>query len=426
MARTEVYAIVLTAVHLVLATVEPQQTRVPYDGAQVWRTMLKFPHEYEVIQRLTNDTEISIWKITQTHVDYLVHSENMTSVQQMLAENKMTYIVLNEDVESIIRNTVMSTQLWVDHSPGIGHRLNWKKFPSLEVINEYIEYLKIKYASICTVRTIGYSIERRPIQLIHVTNGDPSNKPIVIIAGQHAREWIAITTCLYILDSLVTKFDKQPKYMKNKDWYIVPLVNPDGFLYTTYDRMWRKNRRVIDHKRKNCTGVDLNRNWNKRWKLDPDYCSNMYSGSKPFSEPELAGVRNLIQDLKDKNLEMAYVDIHSFGQRIGYPWGYTHTPSKKAKTLKYIAAGMSEAAFNATKLKYEYDAISNLYPVTERLYGVSVDWVHSLGVTRSFLIECRDNGTRGFVVGEDQIKVNGIEILAAVRFLAKDMGSPKS
>ncbi|XP_026321655.1 carboxypeptidase B-like [Hyposmocoma kahamanoa] len=393
--------------------------RVPYDDAQVWRTMLRHRHEYKIMQQLESHAEISIWKITRTHVDYLVHSKHMSVVEQMLVENNMTYIVLIEDVELNIRNTVMSTESWADDTLRIGHRLNWKKFPSLEVINEYIQYLKENYASICTIKTIGYSIENRPIQLVHVTNGDPSNKPIVIISGQHAREWIGITTSLYILNNLVTKFDKQPEYMKNKDWYIVPVVNPDGYLYTTYDRLWRKNRRMIQENKGGCSGVDVNRNWDKSWEHSLDYCSETYSGSKPFSEPELQGLRDLIENLRGN--DMAFLDIHSYGQLIGYPWGYTHTLSQNVETLKYIAAGMSEAAFNATKHKYEYNSIYKLFPHYDHINGVSIDWVHSLGVMRTFVIECRDTGYQGFTVGEDQIEENGIEILAAVRFLAKDM-----
>ncbi|KAH7982467.1 hypothetical protein HPB52_005104 [Rhipicephalus sanguineus] len=43
------------------------------------------------------------------------------------------------------------------------------------------------------------------------------------------------------------------------DFYIFPVVNPDGYAYTfTSDRLWRKNR---SGGRRGCRGVDPNRNF---------------------------------------------------------------------------------------------------------------------------------------------------------------------
>ena len=49
--------------------------------------------------------------------------------------------------------------------------------------------------------------------------------------------------------------------MQAVDWYIAPLLNPDGYEYShTSDRMWRKNRSPPPAGSR-CYGVDLNRNW---------------------------------------------------------------------------------------------------------------------------------------------------------------------
>ena len=49
--------------------------------------------------------------------------------------------------------------------------------------------------------------------------------------------------------------------MQAVDWYIAPLLNPDGYEYShTDDRMWRKNRSPPPPGSR-CYGVDLNRNW---------------------------------------------------------------------------------------------------------------------------------------------------------------------
>ena len=52
------------------------------------------------------------------------------------------------------------------------------------------------------------------------------------------------------------------------DWYIIPLLNPDGYEWSqTKDRLWRKNRRPPPGN-SSCAGVDLNR-WTARRKPSP-------------------------------------------------------------------------------------------------------------------------------------------------------------
>lgn len=46
----------------------------------------------------------------------------------------------------------------------------------------------------------------------------------------------------------------------NFDWYITPVINPDGYNFAwKNDRLWRKTR--SQHLNRNCIGVDANRNW---------------------------------------------------------------------------------------------------------------------------------------------------------------------
>lgn len=54
--------------------------------------------------------------------------------------------------------------------------------------------------------------------MINITNGNPNNKVILITAGQHAREWISVTSALYIVNMIVTKFDQQSEVIQNKNW----------------------------------------------------------------------------------------------------------------------------------------------------------------------------------------------------------------
>ena len=66
---------------------------------------------------------------------------------------------------------------------------------------------------------------------------------------------------IVVADELVTRADEPAiaSLLSQLTFVIVPVVNPDGFVYTfTDDRFWRKNRRD-DH------GVDTNRNFGTAW-----------------------------------------------------------------------------------------------------------------------------------------------------------------
>ena len=48
------------------------------------------------------------------------------------------------------------------------------------------------------------------------------------------------------------------------DWYFLPLINADGYVYTwTEDRLWRKSRKPSPGT--GCVGTDLNRNFDFQW-----------------------------------------------------------------------------------------------------------------------------------------------------------------
>ncbi len=57
--------------------------------------------------------------------------------------------------------------------------------------------------------------------------------------------------------------------VENLDWYIMPFMNPDGYVYSRKtENMWRKSRsgpfQNCDEDREPF-GVDINRNWDDNW-----------------------------------------------------------------------------------------------------------------------------------------------------------------
>lgn len=139
----------------------------------------------------------------------------------------------------------------------LGHRLTWQAYHRLNDINGYLDYLAETYPQLCTVKTIGSSVQGRPIKIIKISNGKQGNKAVWIDGGVHAREWISPATVTFIINQIVLSYDNDP-LLESVDWYINPMVNPDGYEYShNVDRLWRKNRRGAGY----CAGTDLNRNF---------------------------------------------------------------------------------------------------------------------------------------------------------------------
>ena len=66
-----------------------------------------------------------------------------------------------------------------------------------------------------------------------------------IDGGIHAREWISPATVTWMLKELVENDAAHPDLTEKMDWYILPIVNPDGYAYSRIEdrnRMWRKTR----------------------------------------------------------------------------------------------------------------------------------------------------------------------------------------
>lgn len=148
----------------------------------------------------------------------------------------------------------------------------------------------------------------------------------------------------YIINELTVKRQKQPEYLKNIDWYIVPVFNPDGFTYThshPNHRLWRKNRST--NKKSDCLGVDLNRNFEIEWGgkgASSNPCHNTFKGSQAFSEPESQVVRNFFKN-SSANFE-GFLSFHSYGQYILIPWSFQANKIKDYKDLMKVGSNAAK------------------------------------------------------------------------------------
>lgn len=242
-------------------------------------------------------------------------------------ENENIYVkIINQNVAETIRN---ERKIRVSKLSRTSNIINFQNYQRFDVINNYLDYLKMQYPERVKLINVGKSYEGRNMRAILISNNitrESAEKPLMFIdAGIHAREWIAPATALFVIQQLMENSSYYERELNMYDWLIWPLVNPDGYEYThEKDRLWRKNRRPASQQNaSSCVGADLNRNFDYYWSysgVSNKECSEIYAGPQAFSEPESVALRDLLLSI-NASCKM-YLTLHSYGNYLLYPWGY--------------------------------------------------------------------------------------------------------
>ncbi|KAL3273900.1 hypothetical protein HHI36_015324 [Cryptolaemus montrouzieri] len=415
--------------------------RVMYNNSQVWKacgTDDKFQQE---LAKLKNNNMIAMWGGNVTCLDIMVRAPYVKKLNESFGKSKINFEVIIENLQDAIDNENPPVEtLELDNRQGkkpsnrmyLGrpktyrqveadsvnesHRLSWQAYHRLTDIHGYLDYLGETYPQICSVKTIGSSVQGRPIKMIKISNGRAGNKAIWMDGGIHAREWISPASVTYIINQIVLKYDSDP-LLESVDWYITPVLNPDGYEYShNVDRLWRKNRRGSGF----CTGTDLNRNFGHKWGgpgASANPCAETYRGNSAFSEPETTAVRNFISQ---PNIPWkAYLSFHSYGQYILYPWGFDSSVPADYRELDRVGQKAVAAIQQVGGPRYALGSSGKLlYPAT----GGSDDWAKgTMGIKYAYTLELRDNGRYGFVLPAHYIQPTAAEAYAAVRAIVSEV-----
>ena len=145
-----------------------------------------------------------------------------------------------------------------------------------------------------TEEVIGQSVEGRAITAY--TYGAGKTR-LLFVGGVHGGyEWNSVLLAYQVMDYLAANLEVIPK---NLSLTIIPSANPDG-VYTVTGKEGRfaitdvaTDKEVLASGRFNANTVDLNRNFDCKWKPKSTWQQKIVSaGNAPFSEPEAAAIRD--------------------------------------------------------------------------------------------------------------------------------------
>nr|XP_023013133.1 zinc carboxypeptidase A 1-like [Leptinotarsa decemlineata] len=203
--------------------------KVRYDNYTLYRLTPKNEREVNLLKNIeeSNPSGYDFWTSARsvgTPVDILIPPQSGNALRTISSMFGMHTEVLIENIQEKIDQEAGSLE-------GSGD-FDWTKYNTVEEINQWLESLVDKYPRIVTLIKGGSSYENRDIIGVKVSYSSKNqNKAVWIDSNIHAREWIAGAVNTFILNEILTNKDIR-NVAESHDWYIFPVINPDGYSYT--------------------------------------------------------------------------------------------------------------------------------------------------------------------------------------------------
>uniref|UniRef100_A0A3Q3LXW5 Carboxypeptidase O-like n=1 Tax=Mastacembelus armatus TaxID=205130 RepID=A0A3Q3LXW5_9TELE len=289
----------------------------------------------------------------------------------------------------------------------------YKYHPMPEITNWMTQIAK-DHPDVVTIVDYGQTYEKRTISLlkvIYIFYLKPKKKlsgwTVVYMQGISCMSSNIYKFSIVLSNQILQTYKTDPKMekmMMNMDFYVTPVLNVDGYMYSWQDnttRLWRKNMSP-GPSGCDCNGTDINANFNANWGtigISFDCCTVAFCGSSPISETETQAVTYFVGSRKEDFL--CFLTIHSFSQMLLVPYGHPNFTAPNYNEL--IEVGLA-AADEIKKVHGTHYTVGTPPDVLYANSGSSRDWARQQGIPFSYTFELRDNGTFGFELPEDQIK----------------------
>uniref|UniRef100_A0A182QMS2 Peptidase M14 domain-containing protein n=1 Tax=Anopheles farauti TaxID=69004 RepID=A0A182QMS2_9DIPT len=396
-----------------------------YRGYKLYSVLQNDQRQVDYLRELQQSfDEWDFWKLDRlvgSEARVLVPPAQISTFQALLDEQDMRHREIISDFARVQNNHLFgSKRASLSKGLPLDHYLRYD-----EMVN-YISNLESKYSDLITVSEIGKSYEGRPIPAVTITAPHASyralrnsSRPVVFVdAGIHAREWAAPATAMYLISELVENASKHKDLLSGLTWVIVPIVNPDGYEYShERERLWRKTRRPASNR---CYGVDGNRNYDFHWSevgASSVPCAETYHGERSFSEPETRAIRDELLRLKGRC--KFYLSLHTYGEYLLYPWGWTSDLPEGWEKIDDVAQAGAKAIHDATGTSYTVGSSTNvLYAAA----GGSDDYAFAVAdVPISITMELPGGGSAGFNPPPTRIEEIVKETFVGIRAMALDV-----
>ncbi|POS72027.1 zinc carboxypeptidase [Diaporthe helianthi] len=423
-------AVLLSSLLLAIASpsVQPQPRAVSYDGYRVFRVPvgLDASKVTEIVEKLELDT----WKAPNkagAFADVVVSPDKLQAFNDEVAGIEGIEVMHEDLGASIAAEQEPASQVLLGRAAAA---INSTWFTTYHEYADHLSFLhglQAQYPANSEIVTSGNSLQGNTITGIHIygSAGKGVNPAVIFHGTVHAREWVTTMTVEYFANILLGEYasDAETKSFVDKyDFYLFPVVNPDGFIYTQIDRLWRKNRQSTPGS--SCIGYDLNRNWPYQWDVaggaSTDPCAIDYRGVSAGDTPENESVRDKLAEIKSAQGVKLFIDWHSYAQMFMTPYAYNcSATATNDNELQSLAGGAAEAIASLYGTQFIYGPVcTTIYPAS----GSSTDYVQD--VTQAdyvFAAELRDTGLNGFILPASEILPTAQESYEAVKYLLRNM-----
>jgi hypothetical protein len=272
-----------------------------------------------------------------------------------------------------------------EYLPGQGGGIpGYPCYRTVEETYTTIDNIVTNYPQLASQTDIGDSWEKTQdpgdgydLLVLRLTNSAvPGPKPkLFIMSSIHAREYTPAELNTRYAEYLVENYGIDADVTWLLDYNEVHMLlqgNPDGRKYAETGLSWRKNTNNNYCTDTNSRGADLNRNYEFQWGCcggsSSNECSTTYRGASPASEPEVEAVQSYVSSIfPDQRQDPitatvpvtatgVFMDIHSSGNLVLWPWGFTEDPAPNSTALQTL--GRKFAYFN----NYYPEQAIGLYP----------------------------------------------------------------
>jgi len=168
-----------------------------------------------------------------------------------------------------------------------------------------------------TTRTLGHSVEGRPI---HVANTRSGSETIILIGRQHPPEVTGALAMRSFVETVMADSELARDFRQRFSIIVIPLINPDGV--------------VRGHWRHNVNGVDLNRDWG------------------PFTQPETQSVERMLTAMELSSAELKLMlDFHSTRQSLFY----TQLAEEFDEPVDFATAWLTRSRERLPNFEFKHD-----------------------------------------------------------------------